>query len=151
MKTKWRLAKLPTPDDLRALVAEKIITVEEAREILISQETEEDRDKKSLQDEILFLRQLVQSLAAKGTIVQTIRTLPNEIMPWQVQPWYKPYGQWVNAVGTQTVGSNTANTLYMSGTGTSSLNSLSAVSGSIGASVTAASSSAPSFTAIKTF
>ena len=47
---KWRLSKLPTPDEVRELVKDKIITQDEAREILFSQETDEERDKDSLKE-----------------------------------------------------------------------------------------------------
>ena len=56
-KIVWRLSKLPTADELRELVKDKIITQEEAREILFNLETEEERDKKSLESEIKFLGQ----------------------------------------------------------------------------------------------
>ena len=63
MKLNWRLSKLPTPDEVRELVKDKVITQDEAREILFSQETEEERDKNSLESEIKFLRELVDKLA----------------------------------------------------------------------------------------
>ena len=70
----WRLSKLPTPEELVELVKNKIITQEEAKEILLSSETEEDRDKKSLESEIKFLRELIMSLKqSENTIFQTIR------------------------------------------------------------------------------
>jgi hypothetical protein len=47
-KLVWRLGKLPSPDEVRELVKDKIITQEEAREILFSQEDEIARDEKSL-------------------------------------------------------------------------------------------------------
>ena len=56
-KTKliWRLNKLPTTEELRELVKDKIITNEEARDILFNFESEEDRDSESLKSEIKFL------------------------------------------------------------------------------------------------
>jgi len=62
-KLKWRLKELPETHEVAHLVKEGIMTKDEAREILFSQETEEDRTKKSLQDEIKFLRELVQKLS----------------------------------------------------------------------------------------
>ena len=49
---KWRLGKLPSPLEVSTLVNDKIITKEEAREILFKTETEEDRDTEGLKSEI---------------------------------------------------------------------------------------------------
>lgn len=94
-KLQWRLSKLPTPDEVRELVKDKIITQEEAREILFSQETEEDRDKKSLETEIKFLRELVSKLSSTRTqIVETIREV---YVPYKRWDWYKPYEVWCSS------------------------------------------------------
>lgn len=89
-KTKWRLSALPTPQEIADLVASDILTKEEAREILISQETEEDRDKKSLQAEIKFLRELVQKLSdnRKPEIIRQIEVIEK---PYFKNPWFEPY------------------------------------------------------------
>ena len=47
-KLNWRLSKLPTPDEVRELVKDKIITQEEAREILFKEDTKEERNKEEL-------------------------------------------------------------------------------------------------------
>ena len=52
------MGKLPTVEELRDLVKDKIITPEEAREILFSKETE---DIASLKKEVEVLRDLVRS------------------------------------------------------------------------------------------
>ena len=87
-KLVWRLGKLPSPDEVRELVKDKIITQEEAREILFSQETEEDRDKGSLKEEIKFLRELVQKLSNRSTIIETIKYIEK---PYTNLGWYQPY------------------------------------------------------------
>ena len=90
----WRLSSLPSVVELRELVKDKIITQEEAREILFSSENQEDRDKKSLESEIKFLRELVETLSQnKGQIVKVIREIET---PWRDYPWYKPYVTWYN-------------------------------------------------------
>lgn len=93
-KTKlvWRLGKLPSPEELRGLVTDKIITNEEARDILFNAETEEDRDKKSLESEIKFLRDMVEKLSNNsGRIIEVIKEIQ---IPYYKQRWYKPYEIW---------------------------------------------------------
>ncbi len=96
-KIKWRLSNLPTPDEVRELVKDKIITQEEAREILFSQEDEKVRDSKSLESEIKFLRELVDRLS-KSNPVQILETIRYVEKPYQRWDWYKPYTQWENNV-----------------------------------------------------
>lgn len=87
-KLVWRLGKLPTTEELRELVKDKIITQEEAREILFSKELEEDKDVKSLESEVKFLRDLVDKLSKDR--VQTIRYI-REVQPYYNGNWMKPY------------------------------------------------------------
>ena len=89
-KLVWRLGKLPSVEELRELVKDKIITQEEAREILFSSETEENRDKKSLESEIKFLRELVEKLSnnSRTSIVETIKYIEK---PYWKYDWYQPY------------------------------------------------------------
>lgn len=153
-KIKWRLGKLPTPDEVMLLQKQSILTKEEAREILFSLENDEDRDNKSLQDEIVFLRTLVKSLADSKTIATHIYTLPNEYKPWHIQPWYPQYTAFCAATdssqaqafgkstltctpGTSAVGGSGYTTLFNSSTAAS----LSLQQGGI----------EPDFTAINTF
>ena len=87
-KLKWRLGKLPTPDEVTKLLNEKIISKEEAREILFNLETEEDRDKKSLESEIKFLREIVQRLSTRNHTIEVVR----EILPiYRNYQWTAPY------------------------------------------------------------
>ena len=72
-KLKWRLGKLPTPNEVSDLVRDKIITQEEAREILFSEETEATKTTEELKTEIKFLKELVEKLADNNKIVETIR------------------------------------------------------------------------------
>lgn len=87
---KWRLSSLPTPDEVRALVQDKLITKDEAREMLFSQvNEEEERDKKSLESEVKFLRSIIEKLAPNTSkIIETIRIVEK---PYYNQPWYPPY------------------------------------------------------------
>ncbi len=138
-KLSWRLSKLPTPSELTELVNCKIITQEEAKDILL--EAKEDRDSESLKSEIEFLRQLVQKLSNSPTrIVETIREIKT---PWQTYPWYTPYSTWTTSINSGATGtvtgtvSNAANHPYPTASGTT---------GQVFASGTA-----ENFTQVKTF
>jgi hypothetical protein len=137
MKLNWRLSKLPTPEEVSKLVNDKIITHDEAREILFSSEEVEERDKKSLESEIKFLREIIERLSNdKNRIVEVIREVEKPI--YIKTPWWNDYYTWCggttyyNATSTPTFG--VTNTAY-------SLNSLDCTS----------TPSRDSFTAIKTF
>jgi len=109
MKNKlvWRLGKLPSVEELLKLVNDKIITNAEMRDVLFNSETEEEVDKKSLESEIKFLRELVTKLSNKSTIIETVRT----IQPTYIaQPWYTPYVTWCSGgAGSSTTCYATAN------------------------------------------
>ena len=114
-KTKlvWRLSKLPTADELRELVKDKIITQEEAREILFSSETEEDRDQKSLKSEIKFLRELVEKLSkARSEIITTIREIE---VPYKRHPWLEPYWTWCNVGNANSITYDASSTTLTAG------------------------------------
>lgn len=86
-KLVWRLGKLPSPDELCELVKNKIITNEEAKEIILSSETDEDRDKKSLEMEIKFLKEVITQLSeTKSQIVRVIKYVEKPY--YYSQPWY---------------------------------------------------------------
>ena len=103
---KWRLTDLPTGGEIADLVAQEVITKEEAREILFSTPSDKDNsDTKALKAEINFLRELVEKLASKTNyypqVWQTINT-----KPYVGYPWYLGYSNtfsgtgYYNAVGT---------------------------------------------------
>ena len=94
-KLVWRLGKLPSIEELRSLVADKIITNEEAREILFTSEQQEDRDKKSLEGEIKLLRELIDKISNGTSLVQAIRNIPIG------HPWLDPYKTWINNTNGQ--------------------------------------------------
>ncbi len=112
-KMKWRLSELPTPAEVSLLLDKEILTKEEAREILISIETDEDRDKKSLQGEIKFLRELVEKLSnnRKADIIREITVIEK---PYIRQPWFQPYyfyataGSSLNLLASGGTGSTTS-------------------------------------------
>lgn len=92
-KLVWRLGKLPSPDEVRELVKDKIITNEEAREILFSTETEDERDEKSLKSEIKFLREVIEKLSDRKQIVNVVKEVEIRYIK---QPWFQPYYYYVN-------------------------------------------------------
>lgn len=102
----WRLKEQPTSESLRELVKDKILTNEEAREILFSSEVVEERDSNSLKNEIKFLRDLVEKLSQnRSQIVEIIKEVRNPI--YIRDHWYKPYEIWCGdliTTGTYTVG-----------------------------------------------
>lgn len=143
-KTKWRLSELPTPAEVGQLVRDEILTKEEAREILISQETDEDRDKKSLQGEIKFLRELVEKLSnnRRADIIKEITVIEK---PYIKQPWFQPYYYYATS-GTS---GTSLNTLAISGTATAQNNM--AITSGTNAIYSTTNSAPASFSAIKTF
>ena len=99
-KLVWRLNKLPTPEELRGLVSDKIITQKEAREVLFKTETKEDVDVASLKAEIKFLRELVDRLATPMKVIESIRYVEK---PYWNYGWFQPYAVWCD-VGLGTGG-----------------------------------------------
>jgi len=88
----WRLGKLPNVEEITSLIANKIITQEEARDILFNKKIEEERDVKSLETEIKFLRDLVEKLSqSRSQIVEIIKEVKTPYYQWQ---WYQPYQKW---------------------------------------------------------
>lgn len=135
---KWRLSKLPSSDEVLALIKDGVITKEEGKEILFTTETEEERDEAGLKAEIKFLRELVEKLSNKQTdrIIETIKYIEK---PYYRYDWYKPYMYYCS----------TGNNTYTL-TGTSGSNTLMA-GGANSVSLTSANSDNSSFSAIKTF
>jgi hypothetical protein len=93
-KLVWRLGKLPSPDEVRELVKDKIITQEEARDILFREDEPESNDPpdsartENLKAEIKFLRELVEQLSKDRRSVVTeyiYKTIPSS------GTWTYPY------------------------------------------------------------
>lgn len=131
---KWRLSKLPTSEEVISLVKDKIITQDEARSILFSLETEEERDKQGLEAEIKFLRELVDKLANRSSIVETVKLIEQPYIKWH---WYQPYMSWCSSQG---------NTVYTASTSTNLLDQASMAAGN-----TWATQAASNFQDIQTF
>lgn len=144
-KIKWRLGKLPDPQEVTLLLKEGVLTKEEAREILFSQVTDEDRDKESLQQEIKFLRDLVNKLSNRYDIVQQIRYIEK---PYINTPWWSGYQTYcTNTNETQT---SAGNINFTNATGGLYAINNSAVGGTAGVTHTMTTTD-PGFSDIKTF
>lgn len=96
---KWRLGKLPTPDEVLKLVNDKLITKEEARDILFNEETVEEKSIDDLKMEIKFLKELVEKLGNRSQIIETIRYIEK---PYYNYNWIQPYSSWCSS-GSSTV------------------------------------------------
>jgi hypothetical protein len=93
----WRLKEIPTSENLREFVKDGILSKDEAREILFTNEEISDRDTESLKSEIKFLRELVEKLSqGRNQIVDTIRIIEK---PYKIYPWYGYYTTWSNDSG----------------------------------------------------
>lgn len=97
---KWRLGKLPTPDDVLKLVNDKLITKEEAREILFNKETTEERSIKDLESEIKFLKEVIEKMGSRTQIIEVTK----QVLPIYIeQPWYKPYYYWSSGTSSNNI------------------------------------------------
>lgn len=137
-KITWRLANRPTPEEVKSLHEGGLLTKDEAREILFTETDEKERDTKSLESEIKFLRELVEKLSngSQSRIIEIIKTVQ---VPYYHNPWYLPYQVWCGStttLGSITSGNGVTNAVY--------------TGGSVAVTNTA-SAGASNFSAIKTF
>lgn len=124
---KWRLGKLPTPEEVSNLVNDKIITKEEARDILFNEVEEKEQSIDDAKKEIKFLKELVEKLANKSQIIESIRYIEK---PYYNYGWYNPYQVWCSTyVSTANSLAGTPTTSYNSNV----LSSYSGVSGQVSA------------------
>lgn len=119
-KLVWRLKEQPTSESLRELVKDKILTNEEAREILFSQETVEERDADSLKAEIKFLRELVEKLSNRSQIVEVIKEVSKPI--YIRDNWYRPYQHWCGTANVTNAGLSSGLAISTSAGNFSSIN-----------------------------
>ena len=163
---KWRLTKLPTPEEVLKLLNEKLITTEEARDILFNEEeiniceidgtewvgnitqcpTCQDKEANSkvnvaaLKEEIKFLRETVEKLAANKSA--GIITVVREISPfYSHHHWFAPYTTFCGTSGSTLTTTGSTNLAYVNGTTTSYATALSGTTslGAVNASYTSSS------------
>ena len=94
-KLKWRLSKLPTPSELQELLKAEIITQDEAREILFSEETEVKTE--DLKSEIKFLREVVEDLSKSRSNKVTV--IEKHIKSYPDWTWNQPYYNYCSTGG----------------------------------------------------
>lgn len=105
----WRLAERPTVEGIEKLLSAGVINREEARSFLLNEQTEEDRDKKSLENEIKFLRELVEKLSQnRSQIVEVIKQVEKPV--YIKDYWYTPYKIWCGSYTDGTVTLSTGTT-----------------------------------------
>ncbi len=87
----WRLKELPTAEGIASLVEMEVITKEEGRQLLLT-ETQVDEGAKiqALEEEVKFLRKLVDTLASKTNNYPVIWNTYKEYTP-HYERWYKRY------------------------------------------------------------
>lgn len=92
----WKLKQLPNASELADLVEQKILTPEEARDIVVSEHERGDDNEmiKAQEETIKFLQQLVKDLTAKIN-GQNITYVPHyrEI---RIPRWYESTPVWIN-------------------------------------------------------
>lgn len=114
---KWRLKELPTGDEVAELVAQGVITKEEARKLLFNEDKEDSDKLKARHEEIKFLRELVDKLASKHNGWTTIYHEYYRIKP-HYPVWYSNYGPLMQTYSSNAIGANTTTTAYTPNTGT---------------------------------
>lgn len=96
---KWRLSELPTGDEVASLVEQKVITTKEARQILFNEGKDDSKKVKELSEEVKFLRELCDKLAAKSNGWTTIIREYQQYKP--IYPtWYTGYSGVINTGAT---------------------------------------------------
>jgi len=130
----WRLKEKPSAEGIARLVEQKVITAEEGREILFS---ESSPNAKAQEEEIKFLRELVDKLAVSRNKFVTIYETWHDYSP--IYPrWYKRYEPIMVSYNNSSLKdnfsvSNNSNMIDAKSlsTGTNSTTSFSSIQGSI--------------------
>ena len=98
----WRLKELPDAVDVAELVDKKVITPEEARQLLFNENGEDTNKVKALEEEVKFLRELCDTLASKSNGWTTVIREYHDYKPTYPY-WYKSYGTLMSTLGANTV------------------------------------------------
>ena len=122
---KWRLGKLPSPEEVVNLINSKIITKEEAREILFRTEDVEEKSTDDLKSEIKFLKEVIEKLSTHQSIVKVIEQIQYPV--YIQKPWYPQYQSWLTTCQSTNIGAIGNGTMYLSGGITNASNMSNAV------------------------
>jgi len=87
-KLVWRFSEKPSTQSLRELVLSGILTKEEAKDILFNEVEESERTIESYQQEIKFLREIIDKLSNRTQIVEVIKEVYKPYLQWT---WTQPY------------------------------------------------------------
>lgn len=66
----WRLPQLPTGNEIASLVEQKVISTDEARQILFKKEDKDSDRIKALEEQVEFLKDLIQA-QSNGVVVSS--------------------------------------------------------------------------------
>lgn len=108
LATSWRLKQLPTAEGVSKLVEQKIITPEQAKELLFSKPEDPDLEKTALKEQVKFLLELVEKLShhQRGiTLVPYSQTITTPLIYWKNLTTYSSGSS--NALYEYDKGSNT--------------------------------------------
>ena len=100
---KWRLSEKPSVTAIKELVDSKIITTEEARQIILEETEYNSKSFQEVLDEIKVLRELVLKLSERESkeIIKYIQLQSNwTSLPFRNDYWYQPYLNWCTSQST---------------------------------------------------
>jgi len=75
-KLSWRLPQLPSGEEVAALVEQKVLTTDEAREIVLKKDNKVEDDIKDLKEQVEFLKGVIQTMANNGNVNNYVTTYP---------------------------------------------------------------------------
>ena len=109
----WRLGKLPTPQEVSTLINDKVITKDEARDILFRTEEVEEEKPEDLKAQVKFLKEVIEKLSNKD--YTRVKEIIVEYKPsYSGVYWYGPYNGWATtcqgASGLVITGGNSTTT-----------------------------------------
>lgn len=115
-KLVWKFKELPTAGEVAELVETKVITPEEARQILFKEEVKQSDEVEALKEMVNTLQEMVKDLLKRPRDVQVIPyervvTLPNRYTPYWDKYWMSSS---VDSSAVQSDGRNTVYTLSVS-------------------------------------
>lgn len=118
-KLVWKLKELPTAEAIADLVDTKVITPEEARDILFKEETKQSDEVEALKEMVKTLQEMVHDLSNRQNNITLVPYTKIVEVPSRTTPYWERYWK-QNAVWcdtgttlTSTTGNTTTYTLSM--------------------------------------
>ena len=106
----WKLKDLPNADSIASLVDTKVITPQEARDILFRKDTKQSDEVEALKEMVKSLQELVKDLLLRQDRVQFVPYTKIVEVPARTKPYWDKY--WTNGVtygNTMSTASSTCN------------------------------------------